>query len=241
MFSVNFTDSAVSVDETGITSSTNMEKKPVASSSDVGSSAPTTLGVLLVLYSLLPGSRRSGENARKTSRPGVSPRFIKIGAKVSRVVPGKVVDCRMTSCPGREWLAIELAACTINERSGPPNGPRGVCTQMIATSTSLAREKSAVGTRRSVSTSLAIDSDGTCSRYDRPSASILTRRASTSKPMTLSFPLSAAARASSSPVEPSPNTPATALRLWIRFHALVYAGLCNMLNTIVRGASGHFT
>ena len=112
---------------------------------------------------------------------------------------------------------------------------------MIATSISFARAKSAVGTRCSVSTNLAIASDGTCSRYDRPSASILTRRASTSKPMTLSVPLSAAARASSSPVAPSPNTPTTALRLWIRFHALVYAGPSNMLNSILRGKTGLFT
>ena len=48
----------------------------------------------------LPGSTRSGENARKKSASAFSPPASSIGCTTSSVVPGYVVDSSMTSCPG---------------------------------------------------------------------------------------------------------------------------------------------
>ncbi len=50
----------------------------------------------------LPGSSRSGENARKKSRPHREPARLRgAGSRISSVVPGYVVDSSTTSCPGR--------------------------------------------------------------------------------------------------------------------------------------------
>ena len=49
---------------------------------------PTTLGVLWVCQTGLPGSTRSGLNARKKSVPTLSPVLSSAGCRISRVVPG---------------------------------------------------------------------------------------------------------------------------------------------------------
>ena len=49
---------------------------------------PTTLGVFRMPYVGLPGSTRSGENARRTSSPTRRPARSRMGATTSRVVPG---------------------------------------------------------------------------------------------------------------------------------------------------------
>ncbi len=49
---------------------------------------PTTFGMVRVLYASLPGSTRSGENARWKSTPALSPPSSSIGCTTSSVVPG---------------------------------------------------------------------------------------------------------------------------------------------------------
>src|SRR5438093_4093059 len=57
---------------------------------------------LRVLNRSLPGSTRSGENARKKSSPTLSPVDSSDGSISSRVVPGYVVDSSTTSWPDRK-------------------------------------------------------------------------------------------------------------------------------------------
>jgi hypothetical protein len=90
---------------------------------------PTTFGMFFVENFSLPGSSRSGENARKNSRPQESPPAERRGRSSSRVVPGYVVDSRTTSWPGRSWRAIVSAVERTNERSGSRCRPSGVGTQ----------------------------------------------------------------------------------------------------------------
>ncbi len=51
-------------------------------------SPPTTLGVLRTVHVTLPGSTRSGENARWKSCPALSPQRSSTGCTTSVVVPG---------------------------------------------------------------------------------------------------------------------------------------------------------
>ncbi len=81
----------------------------MARASERASSAPTTLGMVLVLWLLLPGSSRSGEKARNTSSPTLQPPASRIGCTTSRVVPGQVVDSSTTSWPGRSALPMAVA------------------------------------------------------------------------------------------------------------------------------------
>ena len=62
--------------------------------------------MLAVAKRELPGSSRSGENARKKSSPQRSPDSSRIPRTSSSVVPGYVVDSRTTSCPRRSrgWI-----------------------------------------------------------------------------------------------------------------------------------------
>ena len=50
--------------------------------------APTTFGVVRIVWSVRPGSMRSGEKATKKSRSAASPDSSSIGTSRSRVVPG---------------------------------------------------------------------------------------------------------------------------------------------------------
>ena len=59
-----------------------------ASLEHAGEDPPTTLGTLCVWNVGLPGSTRSGENARKKSRPARSPPRSSAGRRTSSVVPG---------------------------------------------------------------------------------------------------------------------------------------------------------
>ena len=66
--------------------------------------------------------------------PGTSPDPASSnGATNSSVVPGYVVDSRITMQPGRTWAATTRAASSTCERSGTPSRS-GVGTSMIATS-----------------------------------------------------------------------------------------------------------
>src|SRR2546423_10081639 len=73
VFSSSLAISATDADETGTTCSIAAPYKACASSVQVFVMPPTTLGVLCVSKSGLPGSMRSGENARKKSTPTLRP------------------------------------------------------------------------------------------------------------------------------------------------------------------------
>jgi hypothetical protein len=97
VFSRSFTISATCVDETAITVSTDCSYSAFAASVQLPLCPPTTFGMFFVLYCLLPGSIRSGENARAKSLPASRPPASSAGRTTSSVVPGYVVLSRMTS------------------------------------------------------------------------------------------------------------------------------------------------
>ena len=109
-----------------------------------GVTPPTTLGISARPNFPLAGSMRSGEKARKKSTPTRAPRAWNIGSSSSSVVPGYVVDSRITSWPGRKWAATFSAAATTNEMSGSFDFRSGVGTQMMITSLRSSTEASAV-------------------------------------------------------------------------------------------------
>jgi hypothetical protein len=73
MFSSSLVISAAQVEKTGTTVSMKREYIATASSVHAGATPPTTLGVLRVWYTGLPGSTRSGEKARNRSVPTLRP------------------------------------------------------------------------------------------------------------------------------------------------------------------------
>ena len=91
---------------------------------------PTTFGVFLTFQISLPGSTRSGENARKKSVPAFNPLASKIGFTNSVVVPGYVVDCKIINMSFRKIDLTNLAALSIYERSGVCALSKGVGTQI---------------------------------------------------------------------------------------------------------------
>ena len=98
---------------------------------------PTTLGVLLVVKSVRPGSTRSGEKARWKSTPAVSPEpASRIGASSSRVVPGYVVLYKVTSWPRCKCPASLAVASKTRLRSGSRLAFSGVGRQMMSASQS---------------------------------------------------------------------------------------------------------
>ena len=114
-------------------------------------------------YFGLPGSSRSGENASRKSVPQRSPPASRIGLHSSSVVPGYVVLSSTTSWPFRRLAAIALVVSSTAVRSGSRDLSSGVGTQMMITSASRSRVKSAVASNRPASTTLRIISDGMCS------------------------------------------------------------------------------
>ena len=89
----------------------------------------------------MAGSIRSGEKARNTFSPTRPPRASSIGSSSSSVVPGYVVDSRMTSWPGRKWVETSSAAAITYEMSGSFDFRSGVGTQMTITSLSSSTAK----------------------------------------------------------------------------------------------------
>ncbi len=88
VFSSSLTISAVSVDDTGTISSRICEYRAAAKVKHSGLAPPSTFGVFLVLYTWLPGSTRSGENAMNTVRPEHRALLRQLGNHTSVVVPG---------------------------------------------------------------------------------------------------------------------------------------------------------
>src|SRR5436853_2018300 len=124
--------------------------------------------MLDVLYFGLPGSTRSGEKQRKKSCPTFKPAFSSIGSTTTSVVPGYVVDSKITSVPALKYLAISLHADTIKLMSGSLVLRSGVGTQMFTVSSSSTAEKSLVARNLPASTrgfSVALDTSPT---YESP-------------------------------------------------------------------------
>jgi hypothetical protein len=111
VFSSNFVISALSVEETGTTVWRAWLYQAEAISEHNGVIPPMTFGVLYVVQSFLPGSTRSGEKARKKSFPTSSPALsLSIGSRISRVVPGYVVDSRTITIPACMYFASSSVA-----------------------------------------------------------------------------------------------------------------------------------
>jgi hypothetical protein len=88
VFSRSLTVSATVAQETGWTFSSTPPYSAAAIFEHLGVTPPTTLGMFFVVYCALPGSTRSGENARKMSCPTLRPFCSNIGTRTSSVVPG---------------------------------------------------------------------------------------------------------------------------------------------------------
>src|SRR5487761_2151754 len=117
-----------------------------------GVTPPTTFGMLSVWNRALPGSTRSGEKHRKKSRPTLKSGFSSICSSSSSVVPGYVVDSRMTRRPGCAYSAIFSVAATMKLMSGSLVFRNGVGTQMLIVSSSEMIEKSVVAVSLPAST-----------------------------------------------------------------------------------------
>ena len=88
VFSSSLTISATRVELTGTIVVMAEPYSALASSTHAGVRPPTTFGTLWVWNVGLPGSTRSGENARKKSRPALRPVASSSGCTTSSVVPG---------------------------------------------------------------------------------------------------------------------------------------------------------
>src|SRR5256885_10352696 len=99
VFSRILTSSAASVDDTGTSRSIAGWYTAIARRRHVSVIPPTTLGVFRVLQVGLPGSTRSGENARKKSSPTLRPEPASAGSISSRVVPGYAEDFFLAFSP----------------------------------------------------------------------------------------------------------------------------------------------
>ena len=169
---------------------------------------PTTFGVLTRPYVGLPGSMRSGENARWKSTPARSPLpSSRIGCTSSSVVPGYVVDSRTTRVPGVSRAAIARVADSTAPTLGRLSSSSGVGTQMTIASASARTASSAVAWKplsRISATSASVRS----SMWERESMSPSTTARDTSNPTT-SSPARTAACTSGIPTYPSPMTTAS--------------------------------
>ena len=129
MFSSSLESSATSGVETRTTWSQTGAYTPTAASVHAGVSPPTTFGVVRSVKSVRPGSTRSGEKASAKSAPACRPDSSSSGTRCSRVVPGNVVDSRMTVWPRRITPASEREADSSGPRSGSRLRVSGVGTQ----------------------------------------------------------------------------------------------------------------
>ena len=139
VFSNSFTISAVVVSETVITCSTKRAYNEWAISQHCGVIPPTTLGVLVIVQSVLPGSTLSGEKAINIWSPtsNANPSlFWNLGRSNSLVAPGYIVLSKIINMPSCTWSTTSLKADSIKLTSGLPFLLRGVGTQMITISVS---------------------------------------------------------------------------------------------------------
>ena len=129
---------------------------------------PSTLGVFFVCQVGLPGSTRSGENARNTSSPITRPSFSRRGCITSRVVPGYVVLSSTISMPGCARRATASAAAITYDMSGSRVFASGVGTAMETVSARAIAASSAVATNFPLFTCAATWLDGTSWMCETP-------------------------------------------------------------------------
>jgi len=163
--------------------------------------------MFFVVYIALPGSTRSGEKARKMSRPTLKPFCSNIGTRTSSVVPGYVVLSSTISMSLWMYFATCPAASTMLERSGSFVLRNGVGTQMLTVSASASAEKSEVARSSPAATASRIASEGISPMYDFPARMLRTLEPFTSMPITW-MPAPAYSTASGSPTYPKPITAA---------------------------------
>ena len=117
-FSSSFESSAASGDVIVTTCSLMLRSRAAARSVPASVVAPTRRGTPLLALAGSPGFTRSGAKARSKSVPAVRPVRSRTSRNGPVVVPGKVVDWRMTSWPGRRCSRIVSAAERTGCRSG---------------------------------------------------------------------------------------------------------------------------
>ncbi len=117
-FSRSFAISAASGDESGMTRLLMFSKSFLARAVPSGVRPPTSRGTSRPALAGSPGFTRSGAKARSKSRPAM--RFDRSSSARNGpvVVPGKVVDCSTTRCPGRSEPRTSSAADITGARSG---------------------------------------------------------------------------------------------------------------------------
>ncbi len=213
VFSSNFAVSATRGLDTSNTRAVTCRYSAAASSVHAPLTPPTTFGMFAVVNRLLPGSTRSGENARKKSCPSTKPFASRRGCTTSSVVPGYVVLSNTISCPARRCGRTLSTAERMNEMSGSLLFRSGVGTQMIKASAAPASSNAVVAVSSPFETSGASVSLSTSTRYDSPRFRRVTRSRSRSIPRT-TMPAFASSTARLSPTYPSPITLTRALRVF---------------------------
>src|SRR5882757_209295 len=156
VFSSSLASSASRVPLTGTTLSTSWPKNSATALSDASSTPETIFGVFFRPYTGSPGLIRSGEKPTWKSAPARSPLIAsRRGTTTSSVVPGYVVDSRITQQPLRTYGAMLSDAFSMYDRSGAPSRS-GVGTEITATSKSAMSAGSADGVNRPVAIAAAI-------------------------------------------------------------------------------------
>jgi len=184
MFSRSFASSAASGDDSEMTWSLMCPSSAAARAVAAGVVPPTSRGIALDMLSGSPGFTRSGAKARSKSVPARRPPPSIASRNGPTVVPGNVVDWRITSWPLRMWVLRYSAAPRTGPRSGSFDAVIGVGTQTITTSASAVSASSVRRIRRPPSSAVRRRSSEMSSIGDRPEVSSSTRAADTSTPRT---------------------------------------------------------
>jgi len=129
MFSRSFASSAASGDDSEMTWSLMCPSSAAARAVAAGVVPPTSRGIALDMLSGSPGFTRSGAKARSKSVPARRPPPSIASWNGPTVVPGNVVDWRITSWPLRMWVLRYSAAPRTGPRSGSFDAVIGVGTQ----------------------------------------------------------------------------------------------------------------
>ena len=174
-FSSSLDSSAASGEVIVTTCSLMFRSSAAARSVPASVVAPTSLGTPLLALAGSPGLTRSGANARSKSTPALSPVCSSTSLNGPVVVPGNVVDWRMTSWPARRWPRMVSAADRTGARSGSFVVVIGVGTQTKMASASGMWPSAGETTDRPLPRAAARRSFETSSIGDEPAFSSSTR------------------------------------------------------------------
>ncbi len=184
-FSSSLASSAASGEDSGITRSLIRRSRAAARSVASGVVAPTRRGTPLEAEAGSPGLTRSGANARSKSLPATRPDRSSSSRNGPVVVPGNVVDWRITSCPFRRCSRIIEAAERTGARSGSLDFVIGVGTQTKMTSASASPAAAGATTLSPLPRAATRRSSSISSIGELPLASCATRATLASTPTTL--------------------------------------------------------